>query len=190
MKKTIILAFLLLFSINCMAQSQKATIVSFVIMGAQNTELQSLNGSDEIAFNERIYNETLDYLKREFNLDSINSTSKINIKNNINRLSGVKKLSKNELENTNFSDVVFKIKCDISFNETNAGFLTNQPTSRAFVYLSIGVFNNKGEFLDEYKAKTKDNIINIGRNQVSAQWLSLNDFYTAYSELLTELVKQ
>jgi hypothetical protein len=82
------------------AQTKKGSIVSFHILGALNTELQSLNRKDEAAFDERIIKETTTYLKSEFVLDSVymGPGVPVKIKTDINRLSGVKRLSGNEKE--------------------------------------------------------------------------------------------
>jgi hypothetical protein len=174
------------------AQTKKGSIVSFHILGALNTELQSLNRKDEAAFDERIIKETTTYLKSEFALDTVymGPGVPVKIKTDINRLSGVKRLSGNEKDAIGGGDLVFKIKCDIAFDQTTAGYIVGAPTSRAALYVSIGVFDAQGNFLYQYKGKNKSDFVRIGKESVATQTMSVTDFGIGYLQTLDALEKE
>ena len=192
MKQLIILLCMLGVLTGTTAQTKKGSIVSFHILGAQNTELQSLNRKDEAAFDERIIKETTTYLKSEFALDTVymGPGVPVKIKTDINRLSGVKRLSGNEKDAIGGGDLVFKIKCDIAFDQTTAGYIVGAPTSRAALYVSIGVFDAQGNFLYQYKGKNKSDFVRIGKESVATQTMSVTDFGIGYLQTLDALEKE
>jgi hypothetical protein len=174
------------------AQTKKGSIVSFHILGAQNTELQALSRKDKATFDERIIKETSTYLKEEFALDTIFMGPEVNvkIKTDINRLSGVKRLSGKEKDAIAGGDLVFKIKCDIAFDQTTAGYIVGTPTSRAALYITIGVFDTQGNFLYQYKGKNKSDFVAIGKESVAIQTMSVTDFGQGYRQTLETLEKE
>lgn len=192
MKQLITLICLLGIITFSSAQSKKGSIVSFSIFGAQNTELQLLNNKEQAAFSERIIKETVAYLKNKFVLDTVymGSDTKVIIKTNTNRLSGVKRLKGKEEEAIAGADLVFKIKCDITFDETTAGFIVGIPTSRASLYLAIGVFDAQGKYLYQYKGKNKSDFITIGREPENELKMTVTDFGIGYLQTLEELNKE
>jgi hypothetical protein len=192
MKQLIILLCMLGVLTGTTAQTKKGSIVSFHILGALNTELQSLNRKDEAAFDERIIKETTTYLKSEFALDTVymGPGVPVKIKTDINRLSGVKRLSGNEKDAIGGGDLVFKIKCDIAFDQTTAGYIVGAPTSRAALYVSIGVFDAQGNFLYQYKGKNKSDFVRIGKESVATQTMSVTDFGIGYLQTLDALEKE
>lgn len=192
MKQLIIALCMLGVLTDTTAQTKKGSIVSFHILGALNTELQSLNRKDEAAFDERIIKETTTYLKSEFALDSVymGPDVPVKIKTDINRLSGVKRLSGNEKDAIGGGDLVFKIKCDIAFDQTTAGYIVGTPTSRAALYLSIGVFDTQGNFMYQYKGKNKSDFVRIGKESVATQTMSVTDFGIGYLQALDALEKE
>ncbi len=192
MKQLIILLCMLGILSSTAAQTKKGSIVSFHILGALNTELQSLNRKDEAAFDERIIKETTTYLKSEFALDTVfmGPGVPVKIKTDINRLSGVKRLSGNEKDAIGGGDLVFKIKCDIAFDQTTAGYIVGAPTSRAALYISIGVFDAQGNFLYQYKGKNKSDFVRIGKESVATQTMSVTDFGIGYLQTLDALEKE
>lgn len=192
MKQLIILLCMLGILSSTAAQTKKGSIVSFHILGALNTELQSLNRKDEAPFDERIIKETTTYLKSEFALDTVfmGPGVPVKIKTDINRLSGVKRLSGNEKDAIEGGDLVFKIKCDIAFDQTTAGYIVGAPTSRAALYISIGVFDAQGNFLYQYKGKNKSDFVRIGKESVATQTMSVTDFGIGYLQTLDALEKE
>lgn len=174
------------------AQTKKGSIVFFHILGAQNTELQALSRKDKAAFDERIIKETSTYLKEEFALDTVFMGPEVNVKitTDINRLAGVKRLSGKEKEAIGGGDLVFKIKCDIAFDQTTAGYIVGTPTSRAALYITIGVFDTQGNFLYQYKGKNKSDFVAIGKESVAMQTMSVTDFGLGYLQTLEALEKE
>lgn len=174
------------------AQTKKGSIVSFHILGALNTELQALSRKDKAAFDERILKETTTYLKEEFALDSVFMKPEVNvkIKTDINRLAGVKRLSGKEKEAIGGGDLVFKIKCDIAFDQATAGYIVGTPTSRAALYITIGVFDTQGNFLYQYRGKNKSDFVAIGKESVAMLTMSVTDFGLGYRQTLETLEKE
>lgn len=192
MKPLITLICLLgVFTIST-AQQKKGSIVSFTILGAQNTELQLLNQKEQAVFSEKIIEETVTYLKNKFVLDTLymEPETKVNIKTNTNRLSGVKRLKGKEEEAISGADLVFKVKCDIAFDETTAGFIVGIPTSRASLHLAIGVFDSQGKYLYQFKGKNKSDFIGIGRDSEDTLKMTVSDFEIGYQQTLNELEKE
>lgn len=174
------------------AQTNNGLIVSFSVEGASSTELSSLkSGEKTVQFKQRIFSKTETKLKSVYKFDSLvfAPNESLEIKNSLNRFKGVRKINDEEKALAKNYACTFKIKCDIAFNESNVGIILNEKTSRAVVYLAIGVFNQNGEQIAIYKGKSKDQNINIGENQVNSQWLSMQDFEYLFENALLDLEK-
>lgn len=176
----------------CAQNPNKGFISRISIEGTQYTEMSTLaKSSIAEEFKTRIKENTVKQLSKIFALDSIEfaAEKEIVFKQGLNRFTGVKKLDKSFYEKAAKCRYSFKIKCDIAFNETITGFILQENSSRANIYLSVGVFDSQGKLVDVYKGESKDNVIFIGKNAQKTQRLSIIDFEKAYCLALDNLKK-
>ncbi len=184
---------ILLLAIGISTQAQvasKGLLTKFSIEGTQDTEMGTFGKSKGVDnFNERIIAATLSSLQKQFQLDSIGLPNEFRIqyKQGLNRLAGVGKLNKTEKQAAAAYKYTFIIKCDIAFNETVGGFIIDQTSSRGEVYVNIGVYDSTGERKAIYKGKCKDAVVFLGKNAHRVQWMSKEDFETAYLSALDNL---
>ncbi|MCL3778925.1 hypothetical protein EMN47_00840 [Prolixibacteraceae bacterium JC049] len=174
-----------------LAQTNTARIVYFTIEGIQDTQLDyrhfRVTGVDE--FEHQLIQAMVDKLSDKYSLEEIEIVQKPHIirKPGLNRFKGVKKLKRKEKKWAQPDQLLFKIKCDIAFNESiGTSLILNTNSSRAALYINIGVFKN-GKLQEKLKVKSKDDAIFIGNHADAAYWLSLSDFEKMYFSALDKL---
>ncbi len=183
------LSFLFVFAASSAVNAQSnGTIVKFTIEGTNKTDLHPYNSNDKIRqLEERVYKKTVDKLKEKYSLEEITTvqTPLIIRKTGLNRFKGVKKLNKKEIQKAKSSDLSFKIKCDIAFNDNAvAKILINETAKRTVLYLSVGVFRNQ-ELIEILKVKEKSSHTFLG--EATGVHLSTVDFEYIYSEALNKI---
>jgi hypothetical protein len=189
-KIVLCLAILLLTGGAFAQDSRSGLVASISIEGTQDTEMATFGNSSQVAkFNESVKHNTLKRLVDLFKLDTIAFIPgmQIKYKQGLNRFVGVSKLDSEQKNAAKSFFYTFRIKCDIAFDQTLGGFIIDQTSSRANVYITIGVFNANGEKVATYKGKSKDSITFFGKNARRAQWLSAQDFESVYQSALESL---
>ena len=170
--------------------SRNGLVASISIEGTQDTEMATFGNSSRVAdFNENVKRNTLKCLMDLFKLDSVAFIPgmQIKYKQGLNRFAGVSKLDSEQKNEAKSFFYTFRIKCDIAFDQTVGGFIIDQTSSRANIYITIGVFNANGEKVATYKGKSKDSVVFLGKNAHRAQWLSAQDFESVYLSALESL---
>lgn len=168
----------------------KGLIGKFTIEGTESTDMSAYNNGKMVEkFKTTVIQKTAERLKDIFNLSSVEmlQNSDIEFKTGLNKLKGVRKLDGDFKEIGKDYTYIFKIKCDISFDETVGGFLIDQTSSRARVVINVGVFTPNGDRISIYKGKAKDDVVFFGKNARKVQWLTAEDFVSAYTSALEEL---
>ncbi|MDI9338376.1 MAG: hypothetical protein QM539_08120 [Alphaproteobacteria bacterium] len=187
---SILLIFSIVTHVSNAQTLKKGLIVQLSIEGTQQTDMSTFyNGTRVEQFNARITQNTIKRLKELFQLDTIEFADGVGLeyKLSLNKFVGVNKVNKKFLNQAQNYDLVFKMKCDIAFNETAGGFLIDQTSSRAAVDLSVGVFNKNLEKQTIYKGRAKDGVVFLGENARRVQYLTKEDFEAAYTSCLEEL---
>lgn len=170
--------------------SRQGMVASISIEGTQDTEMATFGSSSRVAeFNENVKCKTLKRLVQIFKLDSVTVSPSFEIKyrEGLNRFAGISKLNAEQKVVAKTYFYTFKIKCDIAFDQTVGGFILDQTSSRANVYITLAVFDANGEKVATYKGKSKDGIVFLGKNARRAQWLSAQDFESVYQSALEQL---
>ena len=189
--KLISLFLLLLAAENSFAQGQNnAQVMELYIEGTQDTEMATFSKGNAVdAFNAKVKEITITNIKNQLKLDSIQFADNVPIKYKraLNRLAGFGKLSSQEKSVAKNYKYTIKVKCDIAFNETVGGFIIDETSSRAVVYVTIGLYDSEGKKKSVYKGKCKDSVVFLGKNARRAQWLGKEDFLLAYQSALEEL---
>ncbi len=189
MNKFYLTVLSLVISTSYLFAQNNSKIIEIKIEGTQESEISTL-GKGKVAdeFRETLMRTTLEILNKKIENGNFvfSSECKIVYKKGLNRLSKLK-ISKKETQQIIEDNSVVKVRVEIAFNETNGGFIVDNTSSRATIYVYVAIFNNQGKRIKFFKGKHKDGVVFLGKNSHKNRWITKEDFIIGYTSSLEEL---